>query len=140
MTIISTDLRETRESAKRIRFEPVVPFSATNVQDAITQSATLPTIGTMVNFGMSPYTPLPTDRVLLVDTAGGVVTIAMPLAASRNGLDLEVKDDTGHAAANNISVTFSGVETADGLAPYPIAGNYGAAKFGPQTGGYFVHA
>lgn len=141
MGIVKTDIRVTREAAKRIRFYPVSPLTATNVQDAITQSTAIPPVitPTPVTFAMSPYTPLVTDQLLLVDTVGGAVTIAMPLAATR-ALDLEIKDDTGHAVANNISVTFSGGQTADGLAPYVIDGNYGAVKLGPQTGGYFVHA
>lgn len=141
MGIVKTDIRVTREAAKRIRFYPTPSFSATNVQDAIVQSASIPsTISpTPVTVGMSPYVPLSTDQLLLVNTSAGPVTIAMPLSATR-GLDLEIKDDTGNAAANNISVTFSGGQTADGLAPYVIDGSYGAVKLGPQTGGYFVHA
>lgn len=38
MTQIETDLRETFELAKRLRFEPTFPFTATNVQDAIQQA------------------------------------------------------------------------------------------------------
>lgn len=141
MGIVKTDIRVTREAAKRIRFYPTPAFSATNVQDAIVQSASIPsTISpTPVTAGMSPYAPLSTDQLLLVNTSAGPVTIAMPLSATR-GLDLEIKDDTGNAVANNISVTFSGGQTADGLAPYVIDGSYGAVKLGPQTGGYFVHA
>jgi hypothetical protein len=132
----------TAESARHVRFEPVGAITATNVQQAIEQSNLLPTpiISTAVTFAMSPYTPTTSDTLLLVDTSGGSVTIAMPLAASRGGLDLEIKDDTGHAAANPISVTFAGSESADGLHPYPIEGNFASVKFGPQTGGYFIHA
>lgn len=142
MTTVSTDLRNTRESAKRLRFEPTGRFTATNVQDAITQAAliSLQNNPTAVTFAMSPYTPVASDTLLLVDTAGGPVTIAMRPAAERNGVDLEIKDDTGHAAANPVSVVRNGAETIDGLTTYPIDGNYGSAKFGPQLGGYFVHA
>lgn len=142
MTQIATDLRNTRESAKRIRFEPVGSVTATNVQDAILQVTRLtPTvIPTSVNFAMSPYTPQATDQILEVDTSGGPVTIQMPLSATRT-LDLEVKDITGNAGVNAISVqrAESG-ENIDGLSAYPLNGAYAAAKFGPKTGGYYVHA
>lgn len=142
MTQVATDLRNTRESAKRLRFEPAPPFTATNVQDAIVQSIAVPAtvIPTHIGIANSPYTPIATDSLLLVDTSAGPVTINMTTAAFRGGSDLEIKDDTGHAAANPISVTFSGAETGDGLNPYLIDSNYAAVKFGPQAGGYFIHA
>lgn len=142
MGIVKTDLRVTREAAKRIRFYPAPPFTATNVQDAIGQSVSFPTAvsPTIVTHAMSPYTPGLADSILLVNTSAGAITINMTTAAFRGGLDIEIKDDTGNAAANPITVTFSGAETGDGLNPYPIDSNYGSVKFGPQTGGYFVHA
>lgn len=140
MTTIATDLRNTVESARRIRYEPVLPFTATNVQDAIAQANSLPSsiTPTPVTFAMSPYTPTTTDQILLVNTSAGAVTINMPLSATRSGLDLTIKDDTGNAATNAISVVASGAETTDGLATYPIDSNYGAAAFAPQTGGYYI--
>lgn len=141
MTIIATDLRNTRESAKRIRFEPVGEVTATNVQDAILQVTSLPVIitPTFVNVWMSPYTPLSTDQVLEVDTSGGAITIQMRLSATRIS-DLEVKDVTGNAAANPISVQRAGGENIDGLTIYPLDSAYAAAKFGSKVGGYYVHA
>lgn len=139
MTIIATDMRSTVEAARRIRFEPSALITATNVQDAIQQSAAISVVTpTAVTFAMSPYTVLPTDRVLLVNTSGGAVTINMMAAAARGGLDLTVKDDTGNAAANPISVVRNGAETIDGLTTYPIDSNFGAAQFAPQAGGYYV--
>lgn len=140
MTTILTDLRNTRESARRIRYEPTLPFTATNVQDAIVQANSLPTIvtPTPVTFAMSPYTPTNSDGTLLVNTSAGSVTINLQAASARAGLDLTIKDDTGNAAANPISVVPSGAETVDGLAPYPIDSNYLGATFSPQSGGYFI--
>src|ERR1019366_8865706 len=127
------------ESARRIRFEPVPGIIATDVQNAILQvvqsAILLPS--TAVTFGL-PYTVNAADRILLVDTAGGSGTILMMSAAGRNGVDLTIKDITGHAAANVISVAMSGLETADGLDPYPIDSNFAAVRFVPQAGGYYV--
>lgn len=141
MSVIKTSLRVTRERAGQVRFYPIQLITATNVQDAITQVAAATTIPnpTPVTVAMSPYVPLVTDTLLMVDTSGGVVTIQMPLAATRR-LDLEVKDATGNAAANPISVLPAGAETIDGLSPYPIDSAFASAKFGPKAGGYFVHA
>lgn len=141
MSIISTNLRQTRNSARQIRFEPGPVIASTNVQEAIEQAAAtnLAPVGTTVTVGMSPYTPLPTDELLLVNTSAGPITIQMPLSATRIR-DLEVKDATGNAVANPISVLRAGGETIDGLTTYPIDSTYASAKFGPKTGGYFVHA
>lgn len=139
MTVIATDMRSTVETARRIRYEPASPITATNVQDAIQQAIALSVlVATAVTVAMSPYTVLPTDRVLLVNTSAGPVTINMMPAASRSGLDLTIKDDTGNAVANPISVVMSGAETTDGLAPYPIDSAFSAVKFVPQAGGYYV--
>lgn len=139
MAIVQTDLRNTIESAKRIRFEPVPGIMATNVQDAISQvqAEVVPT-PTAIAFAASPYTVLATDRILVVDTAGGAITINMMAAAARGGLDLTIKDDTGHAAANPISVVRNGADTIDLLTTYPMDSNFAAARFVPQVGGYYV--
>lgn len=138
MPIIETNLRNTRESARQIRFEQTLTIPATDVQDAIQQvNQLIAPIPIPVNSGMSPYTPLPNDLMLLVDTSGGPVTILMPSAIQR-GLPLEIKDDTGNADANNISITFTGGETLDGLAPYKIDSKFGAVTLAPQIGGYYA--
>lgn len=138
MTQVSTDLRNTREAARRIRFDPVAPITATNVQDAIQQFGGLIVPNpTSVTFAMSPYTPLPTDRILMVNTSIGPVSIIMPPAAARSGLDLEVKDATGNADPNNITVTFTGGEKRDGIAPVIINNPYGYAKFNPIAAGNY---
>lgn len=142
MTQIATDLRQTRESAKRIRFEPVGSNTATNVQDAIAQASSAASgviIPTPVNFAMSPYSVVPSDRVLLINSSGGPVIINMMAAATRAGLDLTVKDDTGNAGgANGIGVFAAGGETIDGLTIYPVDSAFAAARFIPQAGGYYV--
>lgn len=139
--IIKTDIRITQEAAKRLRFYPAAPLVATNVQDAIQQAAAAANLPapTAVTIGMSPYTPTPSDTLLLVNTSAGAITIQMPLEATRQ-LDLEVKDITGNSPANPISVVRGGAEWIDGLTTYTIDSAYGAAKFGPKTGGYYVHA
>lgn len=143
MSIVKTDLRVTRERAKQLRYYPVLPLTATNVQDAIDQVAAgaLPGPGSTVavTAAMSPYTPAANITLLLVDSTAGAVVIALPLSSSRI-FDIEVKDAAGQSAVNAISVNRTAPDTIDGLTTYPIDSPYASAKFGPKTGGYFVHA
>jgi hypothetical protein len=151
MPIIQTDLRETRESARRLRFEPTALLPDTDVQTAIEdvetqlQAAIVLPAGyspTIVTFAMSPYTPLATDTVLLVNTTGGAVSIQMPLSATRLNasgyVPLTVKDDVGNAAINAIAVLRAGAETIDGLTSYPIDAPYASVTFQPKAAGYDV--
>lgn len=148
MSVVQTDLRNTRQRAKEIYYSPqtggLTVYDVQGAIDAIqaeivTGSATPPAIvAKPVNFAASPYTVQPTDYLIEVDTAGGPVVINMMAAADRNNLPITIKDVTGHASANNISVTPSGAETIDTLAPYPIASDFGGYNFKPLTGGYTV--
>lgn len=147
--LVQTDLR-TRPiaAAQDISYDPTAPLTATNVQDAIEQVqaevAVLGTPGytpTVVTFAMSPYTPVITDTVLLVDTTGGAVSIQMPLAAARLAatgyVPLIVKDDKGNSQVNAISVLRAGAELIDGLTTYPIDARYASVNFQPKaSGGY----
>lgn len=145
--LVQTDLR-TRPiaAAQDISYDPTAPLTATNVQDAITQVEALAVAPsgytpTVVTFAQSPYMPLISDTVLLVDTTGGAVVIAMPLSATRltatGYLPLVVKDDKGSSAVNAISVTCAGAELIDGLTAYPIDAPYTSVNFQPKaTGGY----
>lgn len=113
------------------------------VLDSVTGALSCPTCGgsitpTVVTVGMSPYTPLVTDQLLLVDTSGGAVTINLTASASRSGAALEIKDATGNADANNITVNRNGAETIDGLTSVPMDSKFIAIKFAPKTGGYAV--
>lgn len=145
MTQIKTDLGNTRESARRIRFEPFGAITSTDVQSAIQQAISLPQliIQTPVIAGQSPYTVQATDTFLAVDTTAGPVTILMPSGVLRGGIPVTVKDAKGNASVNAISVVPIVGETIDGFTnanPYPMDSNFTAVKFDPQTGGYLVDA
>lgn len=133
-----TDLRTTRERARELRFEPTGSNPATNVQKAIERMGQIG--GTAVDVTMSPYTPTNADSVLYVDTSGGSVTILLQPAADRNDEPLSIKDVTGNAAANNITVTPSAGENIDVIytngAPLVIAGDFGGYRLNPRTGSY----
>lgn len=144
MSTITTDMRETRESARRIRYEPSGTIISTNVQEAIEEleadivasGSTPPAITpTAVNFAMSPYTVQPTDYLLEVDTTGGAVVIQTQASASRSNRPFTVKDIAGNAAVNAISVLRTGAETIDGMTTYPMDAPYDAKTFKPKLAG-----
>jgi hypothetical protein len=142
MVVIRTDVGDTIESARRIRFEQVTPITATNVQDAISEANAIPTpvSATNVDTAMSPYVVQAGDTILLVDSTAGPVTINLPPSIARDGQEVTVKDAAGAAATNPISIVPDGVEEIDGLAPYVLDSNFTGVKLGPTTGGYFVDA
>jgi hypothetical protein len=73
----------------------------------------------------SPYTVLASDYYISVSTAGAV-TILLPNAPTTNRMFI-IKDRTGGAAANNISVTtVGGSVTIDGVTTYTMNVNYAA--------------
>lgn len=146
MAIVTTDLRNTRQAAHEISFLPGGSISATNVQDAIDEVAAAAIAAPgytprVVTFAMSPYTPVLTDTVLLVDTTGGAVVVSLPLSATRltdaGYVPLTVKDDVGNSQVNAISVNRAGAELIDGLSAYPIDTQYQSVTFQPKaTGGW----
>lgn len=136
--LVRTDLRDTKQSAFLTIFEPTAPITATNVQDAIEQVATQaspPITPKTITFAQSPYVPLLTDSLLWVDTSGGAVTIQLPTGLARAGKRLEVKDITGNAQANPISLDAQAGETVDGLDPYLIDVKYDGVTLYPKTAG-----
>lgn len=73
--------------------------------------------------GAYPYTTLTTDYVVIVDTSSAR-TINL-VASPATGTTYRIKDNTGSAAANNITIT-PAAGNIDGSASYVINNNYGA--------------
>lgn len=85
------------------------------------------------------YSVQPTDSVVLINkSVAAANSVQLPVAASRSGLPVTVKDLKGDAATNVITVLPAGSETIDGLASVPINSNYGAYKFWPVAGGWVI--
>lgn len=146
MTQLASTLKQNRDSAAQIRSAPLSGISATNVQDALAQLAagggtgtTPPSITpTSISVVNSPYTMQTTDYLILVDTSGGPVTINVQAASARVLREVTIKDSSGNAAANNISLVRNGADVIDGLTTYPINSDFGAVMLSPKTGGYAV--
>lgn len=82
-------------------------------------------IGTISGY---PYTVLSTDnmKVLPVSTAAAR---AITLPAATTAMSFTLKDATGNALTNNITVTAAGADTIDGAATFLIDANYQSATF-----------
>lgn len=88
--------------------------------------------------GAYPYTVLSTDDIISVSTAGAARTINLPNAPT-TGTTYVLKDVSGNAAVNNISVTTpGGVVTIDGATTYTINSNYGSITVYFNGTSYFV--
>lgn len=73
--------------------------------------------------GSYPYTTIPQDAVILVDTSSA--RTITPLASPATGQKHVIKDSVGSAASNNITITPSG-KNIDGSASSTININYGS--------------
>lgn len=90
---------------------------------------------------------LSTDVVLLLNKSpSGASTIDLPAASLRNGAPVVIKDLTGDASTNNITIVPNGTETIDGFLAAAAAANgvalidkdYGSKYLLPTTGGWFT--
>jgi len=95
---------------------------------------------TYVVFGQSPYTVLPTDDFIAVNTTGGPVTILLP-NAPLVGRTYVVKDSVSNAATNNITVTtVGGIDDIDGATTTVINTNFESLQFiYGGSGNYYIY-
>lgn len=84
----------------------------------------------------SPYSPPAGVAKVLFDKSIGAASFAtLNLSATYLGLPILFKDVKGDAATNNITISFSGGELADGLTNVVINVAYGAVWVNPLPGG-----
>lgn len=73
------------------------------------------------------YTMLPADVIVGVTSTASARTITLPAAtAVKAGLPYYVKDESGGAGTNNITIQRAGSDTVDGATSVAITANYGA--------------
>lgn len=87
------------------------------------------------NVAISTDTTLTDRRLHFVDTSSAR-SEALPAASA--DLYLIVKDSTGSAATNNITITTPGSETIDGASTYVLDWNYGSVTIVSDGTNYFV--
>lgn len=149
MSIIRTDLGETRERAREVRFEQVsvgpISIAATDVQEAIEETAS--ELSAMIAGALrivtaaGPVTVSSTEGGVAINkTVGAATAVALPPAASRNGLPVTVKDMKGDAATNNITVSpdAGDVLGIDGFATDVLDINGSARTYRPISGGWLI--
>jgi hypothetical protein len=83
------------------------------------------------------YVPASNDALLLVNRAG-TVAINLPSASSRAGYPLTIKDISGAAQANNITINRNGSDTIEGLTSLIINAAWGAYRLIPVSGGWII--
>ena len=89
-----------------------------------------------VNVTDATYTIKASDRIIGVNRAG-VVTVTLPTALVAAGRRYIIKDESGAAAANNITVDTEGAELIDGLATDTINTNYGSMGYYSNSSNWF---
>ena len=67
------------------------------------------------------------DGTLFVDPSGGVVTVTLPASTNQPARIFVIKDETGSAGSNNITIDTTGSETIDGNPTLTITTN-GASR------------
>lgn len=76
----------------------------------------------------SPYTLTGTDYYVACDPTAGAMTVRLPDSPTNYRM-FTIKDRTGQASTNNISITtVTGVKTIDGATTYKLASNYASVN------------
>lgn len=83
-------------------------------------------ISKVTSVSTTPYTALATDFIIDVTTTSTAITINLPTATGNAGRIYIIKDVSGQAATNNITVDASGTQLIDGTLTKIISGNFGA--------------
>jgi len=112
----------------------------TELNNLQTQVNNLPTTAlntTTVN--ASTYNLLVTDYILNVTyPTTGVVTITLPTAQVISGRTITIKDASGNASINNITIDTEGSETIDGESTAVLSGDYDAINLYCDGSNWFI--
>lgn len=74
-----------------------------------------------------------------INKASGAATqVTVPLSTGRGGRPLEIKDKKRDASTNNITVFFTGGQTADGLSSIVISTDGGWLRIKPDASGWNI--
>jgi hypothetical protein len=142
MTTVRTNLGNTRERARQLRFEPTGTISSTNVQKAIEEVSgdVTSVIGPLreVTAAGDVLVSSSEGGIALNKTVGAATNVQLPPAASRGGLDVVIKDLKGDAGANNITVLPDAGDARgiDGNANDVLAINKIAQRYKPVANGW----
>ncbi len=95
---------------------------------------------TLITFADNQYTVSSTDSFIGVNTSGGAIVILLPDSPTV-GRTFIIKDDSGNAATNNITVsTVSGLDGIDGATSFTMNTAYQSAQFiYASLGAYYIY-
>mgnify|MGYP000930239337 CR=1 FL=1 len=89
--------------------------------------------------GAGAYTTLATDQYIgKTSITGGGDTITLIAAATVGGRFYHIKDESGTAGTDNITIDGNGAETIDGAATFVINTNYGSVKIFSTGSAWFL--
>lgn len=89
-------------------------------------------------------TSLATSDVVVQTNQSGAIALTVPSSVSwatensRYGVPLTIMDISGNASTNNVTINFSGGQTASGLTSLVINSNYGVFRLTPKSGGGWI--
>lgn len=143
MTQIATNLGNTREESRQMRFEPVGTISAVNVQKAIEEvSSETPDTPPAPTVVTGAAAVIPSTAAFVYVNFAGTVALTLPdstawLAANQLGLPLTIQDISGNAndTTNKITITRAGADTINGATSVEIVSPFGGYKLRPPAGG-----
>lgn len=95
-----------------------------------------------INDTDSPFTAVYTHSIIGCDTTSGPITINLPPANGTNigaGFVLTIKDESGTAGSNNITIDPDGSELIDGSATAVMTINYSSLKIYSNGSNWFIH-
>lgn len=97
-------------------------------------------VGNRSTSAAGAYTVLPTDYIVGKTgiTGGGDTVTLEALAGVDTGRIVIIKDESGAAGANNITIDGNGAETIDGAANAVINSNYGVRRLYATSTGWFT--
>lgn len=84
------------------------------------------------------YAMVKTDELVAVTSTAAARTITLPPASSMRERLVTIKDESGGAGTNNITIDGYGAETIDGSATKVISSNYGTASMYSTGMAWFV--
>ena len=84
------------------------------------------------------YTALVSDVVIAITDTTAPRTVTLPALSGNTGKMFIIKDATGGAATNNITIDANAAETIDGAATQLINANYGSVTIVADVGGWLM--
>jgi hypothetical protein len=77
---------------------------------------------------------------LLVDTSSNPITVTLSSANTQSGNTITIKDKSGNASTNNITIDTEGSETIDGASSLTLSSDFGSVTVFSDNSNWFVES